>query len=300
MWQNLCFWRRLSVSLITISSFLPGYEWQSAWASSLNLPPVGLPGRRVGGGTRLFEDGGNEAPERMRSPLPATPPAAPIVPPSDAPADPLLLPPARPVPLPEIDSPREEQCLQGNPPLLVALLPETNVGFTTVESPRFFWFMPQTTAQVVEFTLYEGDATLPKRRLVYERRLDVPQASGIMSLQLPTDGRTRPKLSSGKDYHWTLSLVCNPNNRQQNISVEGWVRRVSVNRNLNRQLSRANERDHISLYAENGLWFDLIATLAELRCTRPEDEQLTQQWIGYFEAVNLPEIADRPLLFCQE
>lgn len=212
----------------------------AAMAQEFQPPKRGVPGRRVGGGTR----------------------------------DPL-------------------GCVQGRPPYLMALLPQTNLGLTTSANPQFFWFMPKTKAKVAEFTLYEGNEQTPDHTLVYKTTVAVAGTPGIASLSLPANAAP---LQVGKDYHWSVTLICSSEQPQNNISVDGWVQRIALKPSLQNQLTQATPSDRVSLYAQNGLWFDTLTALAELHCARPNDPEVTKSWATVLKSVKLDAIAGQPLM----
>lgn len=183
-------------------------------------------------------------------------------------------------------------CVQGNI-RLTALLPETNLGLTTAEYPRFFWVIPKTRAKLVEFSLFETDENLTDRTLVYKTSFAINGNPGVASLTLP--GRAMlPPLAVGRDYRWSVAIVCNPENRQRDVKVDGWVQRIAPDASLNSQLAKANSADRVRLYANSGIWFDTLTSLADLRCARPKDTTLAKSWSELMRSVKLGAIAEQP------
>lgn len=244
----------LSLGLTLFTASLP----LMAMAVEFKPPQRGIPGRREGGGTR--------------DPIP---------------------------------------CTQGTPNRLTALMPQTNLGLTTAAYPRFFWFMPKTRAKLAEFTLVEVDPKLAQAKVtdqkwqealdaalastnpVYKTTFSITGTSGIASLALPSNANI-PPLTVGKDYYWSVSLICNSG--KSTIKVNGWVQRVTPDANLTAQLLKANPSDRVTLYASNGYWFDTIDTLANLRCLYPKEPSLKTGWSQLLQSVKLNAIADQPLM----
>ncbi len=189
-------------------------------------------------------------------------------------------------------------CIQGNPARLAAIMPETNLGLTTTAYPRFFWYMPKTRAKFAEFALFEVNEKLEETTTVYKTTFSLAGTPGVASLALPAQA-TLPPLTVGKDYRWSLKLICNPsapNDSQQNPAVNGFVQRVEPDATLSSKLAKADPRDRVALYANNGIWFDTITTLAELRCARPQDTGLAASWSALMKSVKLDVIAEQPLI----
>ncbi|NJP10042.1 MAG: DUF928 domain-containing protein [Leptolyngbyaceae cyanobacterium RU_5_1] len=191
---------------------------------------------------------------------------------------------------------RGPACVQGSS-VLTALVPQTNLGLTTAEYPRFFWYVPKTRAKLLKFSLYQGNEQDPEQELVYETTMNITGEPGVASLALPNDEKVAP-LTLGQDYYWSVTLVCSADDPINNMQVSGWVQRVAVPPGLENQLATAKPSDRVSLYANNGLWFDTVTTLATLRCEQPKNSTLVSSWVALLKSVKLDKIADQPLISC--
>ncbi|WP_206755546.1 DUF928 domain-containing protein [Trichocoleus sp. FACHB-262] len=252
-------------------------SFSSASASALQFRATGrkLPGRRVGAGTRAFVSPRLEAPgTRGTAPVPRLPGRRQGA---------------------GSRGPSSTECLPANSGPLVALLPTTNLGLTTAAYPQFFWSLPASNASLVEFALYDVDAKQVNRNLIYKTTFSITGEAGIASLNLPTDVNL-PPLKSGQDYRWSVSLICNPGDRTQDVTVDGWVQRVTPSSTVNQQLKQADPRDRPAVYAQNGIWFNTIETLVDQRCDRPKDAALVASWNELIKSVELEAIANRPLI----
>ena len=49
-------------------------------------------------------------------------------------------------------------------------------------------------------------------------------------------------------------------------------------------------------YAANGIWYETLATLADLRRQSPDDAKLTAQWMQLLQSQKLDPIANQPLV----
>ncbi|MDJ0736645.1 MAG: DUF928 domain-containing protein [Nostocaceae cyanobacterium] len=189
-------------------------------------------------------------------------------------------------------------CLTGDVALLALLLPKTNLGLTTSAYPRFFWYNPENTAKKGKFVLYKVDKQMRSLTPVYATTFKPNQKSGITSLNLPQDGKI-PPLTANQNYLWSVSLICNPkdNSPRSVITVEGWVQRVQVNKYLAIKLQLLNQRDRLTIYAQEGLWFDLLSTLADLHTCHPEDTSISNRWTQILNQVDLQAIAQDKHLY---
>lgn len=189
---------------------------------------------------------------------------------------------------------RGPACVQGTPNLTV-LLPQTNIGFTTAAYPQFFWYLPKTIAKSMQFSLYQGTEQDPEKALLYQKRLNTPEQAGVVSLTLPQDANV-PPLAAGQTYYWTVSLLCEPDDPLKDIHAEGWVERVTVEPDLAQALAIAKPSDRPQIYAQNGLWFDTLSSLAALRCTNAQSSALAKSWSELLTSVQLGRLAEQPLI----
>ncbi len=182
-------------------------------------------------------------------------------------------------------------------PTLTTILPETNLGLTTTDYPRLFVFMPQTSAKTARLVLFASSEANPEDDVLYDTTLTIPPKASILSVQLPKDG-TIPPLEIDKNYHWVVTLQCNPADPVTDIYVSGWVRRVALPANLNTQLQATSPRDRLQLYTQNDVWLDAVATMSDLRCTDPTNPDLAANWQELLQSVNLGHLAKQPLAQC--
>lgn len=179
---------------------------------------------------------------------------------------------------------------------LTLLVPDLQLATTVAEFPTFLWYLRSTPdptpARAMEFTLMDNN----DGQEIYKTRFAIrPNQHGLMSLKLP-NSPTSARLEIGRQYHWAVTLVCNANNLDSNVViVDGFVQRVKPSPQMVAQSERASLRQQFTLYAENRLWYDMLATLAELRHRNPNDSTLKDAWKKLLESVGLDEIAQEPM-----
>lgn len=176
---------------------------------------------------------------------------------------------------------------------LTALVPGTNLGLTVSERPTFWFYVPYSSNNrlAVEFSLQNQE----KISIYPPQIFPLAGTPGIVSVTLP---KTVSPLEIGKLYHWRFTLICDPNNRLDDLTVEGGVERSLLTPELKSRLEKATPRERIAIYAENGLWFDALTNLVELRRAKPQDEALKQDWADLWREVRLESIANKPVVPC--
>ena len=169
---------------------------------------------------------------------------------------------------------------------LTALSPGRRLGLTQADRPNFLVYIPQTTAQTAEFSLFDE-----QMNGIYQVSIPVPKA-GLVSIPLPD---AVPVLAKDKPYYWTVALACNPSDRTEDLVVGGWIERAEPNDNLKQQLASVAAIEKVSLYAKQGFWYDAVTTLVELQHTEPNNLKLTTTWAELLKSVGLDAIASKPL-----
>lgn len=183
---------------------------------------------------------------------------------------------------------------QGTP----AVVPITQVwGLTNTENPNFLFFVPYNASSIanIEFVLQEQ--TQNKSQTLYRTYVTPPESPGIISVHLPP---SEGSLQVGKMYHWffKVRVQCDQTQPTKLDYVDGWVQRINQNSTLTAQLQQATLPQKATLYAANGVWYDAIMSLTELRLSNPQNETLLAQWTTLLDSAGLEEIANQPLINC--
>lgn len=158
-------------------------------------------------------------------------------------------------------------------------------GQTIAERPMFLFFIPFTDPKTkLEFSVQTSDG-----EDVYRTSLTPPSKAGVMPIQLPSGS----KLEMNQSYRWTLKarLPVQGSSTSEQVYVQGWIRRVQKP-----DASSISDEAESLIYAEQGLWYDAIASLAAARSRNPNNPQLKQNWLDLLRSANLEALADKPLL----
>ena len=165
---------------------------------------------------------------------------------------------------------------------LTALVPSSNLGKTLAEYPTFFVYIPANTAQAAEIGLEDENG-----RRLYSTTLEQKLQPGVFSFTIPTGSDNLP-LKLGKNYKWYIELFCD---ESPGGFVEGWVRRVEPNDSLESELKQASKRDRIRIYTREGMWYDALKILVELRQATPDDITVIGDWETLLKELELEHLA---------
>lgn len=185
---------------------------------------------------------------------------------------------------------------------LTAIVPETNVGLTTQATPQLFAYIPTNNAAFAELRLLKESTGED----VYVSEVSMPAATtpgfahkaSTLGLSLPATVALEP----GENYLWALMLVCNADNRAEDIVVTAVVQSVdsaylsSLPAEVSDQLSaldKASDDEKLTTYSSAGLWQDLLAELSTL--VAEDSATYTPLWSELLTSQGLGAIADAPL-----
>lgn len=162
------------------------------------------------------------------------------------------------------------------------LMPKRNYGLTFAEHPTIFVRLPKTSAQQVVLTFQDEAGK-------YYQRAFLPIVAGaqIVSFTLPDD---KPPLEVGKNYLWSLILVCGKTVQPDDPVVRGWVQRVAKTPQIESELSQKSLIEQAQWYATKGYWYDMLRLIVEVRRSHPNDAKLTKLWEELLNSVQLGAI----------
>lgn len=154
---------------------------------------------------------------------------------------------------------------------ITALVPAANIGWTTSAHPTFWVYIPYqvTSPHPVDLVLRDDIG-----KQVHKNTFQFTGKPRIISYKLPEKA---PDIEIGKRYSLSVSFFCNPVNKSEANIASTWVKRVALSPELKNKLTDATPKQRIILYAENGLWFDTLTALIELRRQSP-DASLDTAW----------------------
>ena len=171
---------------------------------------------------------------------------------------------------------------------LTPLLPATQQGLTVASHPTLLVYIPPTTATEAFFALRDESEEYD-----YQTIMPIGDRSGVISLKVPGSA---PDLEVGKDYQWSLVLMCDSKLRPDSPIAQGKITRIKPEFQLTEQLKAANEIESAALYGKAGIWYETVATLAKLKTAQPEDNQVSATWEELLTSVGLQDVAKAELV----
>lgn len=195
----------------------------------------------------------------------------------------LFTPPLRGAPETRVGGGTRGGAHSADKPVLAALVP-SSTGFTTQESPTFYWFQSKPVKGVpLKLTLNGEDDDEPALEVQWK----AADSNGIQAISLATRG---VKLKMDKQYEWNVAIVYDPNESTQNLLSSGTIKFVACPETLKTELAGAEAKDRPLLYAAAGLWYDALKALSDL-IDASRDKKMIELRADLMEQVGLQEIA---------
>lgn len=192
------------------------------------------------------------------------------------------------------------ECLQTK--RITSIVPRSGMGVTVTGSPTFFVYVPPSKENW-EDTIKGAELSIQdeKGNEVYQSIIVLENRPGVVGISLPkqSDGL---QLEVGKIYKWYFHVICDlkhePEDRSSPHYVGGGIQRVEMNRVLMSQLAGVSDSERATIYAREGIWYETLKTLAQLRRDRPNDLELAANWASLLASVGLADLAEEPLTDC--
>ncbi len=175
-------------------------------------------------------------------------------------------------------------CDQSQSVALKLLVPNDHTAQTLSGHPTFFWYVSEVPREPIEFALVESGVAQP----IFVKQLQLDKA-GIVRLEMP---KNLPELIPNRDYRWSVTLICNVNQRSNDSFAQGWIKRVPITSALEQQLSAAaSDRDRASVYAKAGLWYDALNAIATAQASNSSDPSIREDFLSLLDQAGLKEVA---------
>ncbi|MBW4662087.1 MAG: DUF928 domain-containing protein [Drouetiella hepatica Uher 2000/2452] len=164
-------------------------------------------------------------------------------------------------------------------------------GRTIEANPMLWFYIPYAADKVktAKFSLLDDAKQLiPNYPLI----LPLSATPGIVAVRFPEP------LAVGKSYNWYLSIVCSAEKPSRNPGVRGWIQRVEPSTELSASLAQVDNKQKYRIYAENGIWYDMVASLVTERQNDLLDPNLQEDWIALLEYLNADDLKDAAIVNC--
>jgi hypothetical protein len=167
-----------------------------------------------------------------------------------------------------------------NPPRQLWALAPDHTGLTTRDQPSLYWYASKAIAARIEITAVGNQGV----KTILDERVDSSATAGVQKIELARYGI---RLQPGVEYRWSVSLESDPTQRSNSAAIE----RIAANAALAKRIESSPRTERAAVYAEEGIWYDAIASLGELIEQSPGDLALRAKRAALLEQVGLNDAA---------
>lgn len=177
-------------------------------------------------------------------------------------------------------------------PSVITLAP-SRVGLTVAAQPVLYWYVSGLADHPFEISIIGGGRVEP----LMEFRIEPPVEAGVYAIRLADYGIT---LEPGQTYEWFVALISDEEVRSLDVVSGAAIKRIDKSPELNARLAAAAEQDRAAIYAEQGLWYDLVDSLSAAITRTPEDGALRATRANLMEQVDLASVGTYDRQFLEE
>ena len=152
---------------------------------------------------------------------------------------------------------------------------------TTSESPTIYLISPKISGNGVFTLIEQNDQLLPSQKVVYRKNFPLQNEAGVIAFKMPEDA---PMLEVGKIYRWRIDFGPDPETK----TTYGLIKRVLPSTKLVNQLKTISKPiDRAAVFAQEGIWFETVQTLAEAQQPVPTNTEVVAEWTDLMKSANL-------------
>lgn len=189
-------------------------------------------------------------------------------------------------------------CTETDKICLIALLPDLKLEASPIpqtisERPTIYLLTPKVENGTIRLRIFDESVLTSKR--VYSKVFSINNQDGIVAFKIPDDA---PILEINKKYKLEFQVVYQPRAIDKgDKTVFGYIKRVSPSQKLVDQLKTTTKPIELAaLYAQEGIWFETMQTLAEAQRTLPQNPEITEEWLDLLKSAKINRALSFPLV----
>lgn len=152
---------------------------------------------------------------------------------------------------------------------------------TTAERPTIYLISPKVSGDGIFTLLEQNNQLIPSQKVVYRKNFSLQNEAGVIAFKIPDDA---PILEIGKIYRW--KIVFGPDSESK--ITYGAIKRVRPTTKLINQLTTISKPiERAAIFAQEGIWFEAVQTLAEAQQPVPKNAEVVDEWTDLMKSANL-------------
>jgi hypothetical protein len=177
---------------------------------------------------------------------------------------------------PRSDAGARDSCPVVSKPL-TAIASRNNFGYTLKGRPTLLVYIPY---EATEYSQMKLELSV-KGETLATSILNAPKQAGIVGIPLP---HQMSSLDDGVQYNWMLTYSCDSRKSDGEKLVKSSIEKMIPSSELQISLSQAKSvEEKTEIYAQSGIWYDIVGLLLNERLTHPDNKLLTSMWDDLLE-----------------
>ncbi|MCP2728484.1 DUF928 domain-containing protein [Limnofasciculus baicalensis] len=167
-----------------------------------------------------------------------------------------------------------------------ALIPANQLGLTAKEAPILLFHVdnrdraisPETIS--LEIELHSADDKYDEE-LLYNSRISVPTVKlpAIIGFRIPEIVYSQLKID--QFYQWSMAINCGKNTgdiSHDSDYIGGFIYPTQLDAKLAAEIAKAKPIEQVAIYAANGIWYQALDILTQLRKSDSNNQKLAGDW----------------------
>jgi hypothetical protein len=161
--------------------------------------------------------------------------------------------------------------------------PDQVIGMTVQEQPNLYWYISEAETFPMMLTINEEQNVQP----ILETEIPRPDKPGVYQIPMSQYG---VQLHPGKIYRWYVSVVRDPEFPSRDIVAGARIQRRLPDQRLLERLANSNVVEDAYVNAQEGLWYDAVASISEALQAYPDDQKIQEMRSDLLQQVGLHEV----------
>jgi len=174
---------------------------------------------------------------------------------------------------------------------LTALVPDTNFGLTWSNNPSFWYYIPEAEDTPLVGELVIQDSTEDPSITIYRDQIELDPQGGIFKISPALDR----DLEDGKTYTLFLKIYCDLRSPEDYSYVENQIQKNLMPVDIETEIAGISLSERLQLYAEYGIWYDLVSELGQELLEDPNNAELQEMWDELLEKTDLENLLGHDL-----
>jgi hypothetical protein len=174
---------------------------------------------------------------------------------------------------------------------LTALIPETNFGLTWSNNPSFWYYIPEAQDTPLVGELVIQNSTGEQSIIIHRDLIELDPQGGIFKISPDLE----QDFEDGETYTLFFKIYCDLRNPEDYNYVSSQIQKNPMPVDIETEIVASSLSERLQLYAEYGVWYDLVSELGQELLEDPNNADLQEMWDELLEKTDLENLLGHDL-----